>query len=39
MALKDLLNLDITLENAKFIFETYGIGFNIKDGHLKGYNL
>lgn len=39
MTLKDLLNTDITLEKAKFIYETYGIGFNIKDGHLKAFNL
>ena len=38
MALKDLLNTDMTLEVATFIYETYGIGFNIKDAKLKGFN-
>lgn len=39
MALKDLLNTEINLQVAKYIYDTYGIGFIIKDGKLKGFNL
>lgn len=34
--MKDILN--ITLEEAFKIYETYGMGFIIRDGKLKGFN-
>ena len=37
MKVVDVLN--ITLEEAVLFYETYGMGFIIKDGKLKGFNV
>ena len=35
--IKEVLN--ITLEEAVLFYETYGLGFIIRDGKLKGFNI
>lgn len=37
MKVVDVLN--ITLEEAVLFYETYGMGFIIRDGKLKGFNV